>query len=80
MKGTSHNITKSVVNILIEILHVNRGKIVMKQKKKQDFSFESHGLIPWVDLGCLADAKNQLFRNMVMLQIRLKGMKHRITC
>ena len=33
-----------------------------------------------IDLGGWADAKNQLFQNMFMLHIKLKGMKHTITC
>ena len=41
---------------------------------------EGQGMILWADLEVWSDAKNHLFLNMVMLHIKLKGMKHTITC
>ena len=46
---------------------------------KQNFSLKTR-LDPWVDLGNCADAKNQLFKDIVMFHINLKSMKHTITC
>ena len=34
----------------------------------------------WVDLGVGTEAKIKLFHNMVMLHIKLKGMRHAPTC
>ena len=51
----------------------------MKQIK-HDFSFEGQRPIPWVDLVDWADINNQHFQNMVMLHVKLKGMRHAITC
>ena len=51
----------------------------MKQIK-HNFSYPGLGKTPWVDLGGGGgggggeEAKNQLFQNMVMLHIKLKGI------
>ena len=45
------------------------------RQNKQDFSFDGHGSIPWMDLWGKADAKNKLLHNMVMLHIKLKGIQ-----
>ena len=42
--------------------------------------FEGQNAIPTVDTERWADAKNQHFRNMAMLYIKLKVIKHTIPC
>ena len=63
------------VNIFAEILHACRGAIDMKHIKK-DFSLKTWVQSPGVVLEGGAKANNQLFRNMVMLHIKLKGTMH----
>ena len=46
---------------------------------KQDFSLNAWVQSPGVDLGDRAKAKINLFRNMVMLHIKLKPMTHAAT-
>ena len=54
-----------------EILHTGKAAIDMKHIK-QDFSFKALVRACWVDLGGGAEVKIKLFRNMVMLHIKLK--------
>ena len=44
-----------------------------------DFSVAPFGLIPQVNIGGRAEAKIQLFRNMVMLHIKFKGTTYTVT-
>ena len=46
---------------------------------KQDFSLKAWAQPPGVDLGGGAKAKIELFRNMVMLHIKLKPAAHATT-
>ena len=63
VKYLNFTITQSVVNIFTEIVHAGRVTIDM-EPIKHDFRWKA-----WVP-----EAKNQLFQNMVMLYIKLKGM------
>ena len=60
-----------IVNIFAEILHAGRAAIDMKHIK-QDFSLKAWVRVHWVDLGGGAEAKINIFQNMVMLHIKLK--------
>ena len=69
VKYLNFTITKLSI-FLTATLHTARGTIDIKHIK-QDFSFK----VPWVDVRDLAEAKNQLFWNTVIMHIKLKGMK-----
>ena len=77
VKYLNFAITKAVVNIFAEILHADRRAI--DKYIKQDFSLKAWVQSPGVDLGGEAKAKIELFRNMVMLHIKLKLTKHAAT-
>ena len=64
-------ITKVIVNILAEILHARSVAIYIKHIKR-NFSLNAWIRAPEVDLGGGAEAKINLFQNMVMLRIKLK--------
>ena len=61
-----------------EITHAGRAAIDMKHIKG-DFSLNAWVPSPRVDLGCGTEAKINLFRNMVMLHIKLKLTTHAVT-
>ena len=71
MRGVSNKHCLLTFFIFAEILYAGRGAIDMKQIK-QDFSRKAWVQSPGVDLGVGAKAKIELFRNIVMLHIRLK--------
>ena len=73
VKYLNFAITESVVNILTEILHADRGTIDMEHIRL-DFSFKSWIRIPGWTCG-LGRGQNFFFQNMVTLYIKLKGMK-----
>ena len=61
VKYLNFTITKAIVNILAEILHVGRAAIDMKLIK-WDFSFKAWVRALWVDLGGGAEVKINFFR------------------
>ena len=78
VKYLNFTITKTVVNILAEILHEGRGAIDMKHIKP-DFSLKAWVQSTGVDLGVGPRPKFYFFRNMVMLHIKLKLMMQAAT-
>ena len=66
-------ITKAIVNIFAEILHVGRTITDMKHIKR-DFSLKAWVRAPGVGFGAGAEAEIKLFQNMVMLHIKLRLM------
>ena len=61
-----------------EISHAGRAAIDMKHIKG-DFSLNTWVPSSRLDLGGWTEAKINLFRNMVMLHIKLKLMTHTVT-
>ena len=65
VKHLNFAITKTIVNIFAEILHVGKAAIDMKHIK-WDFSLKAWVRATMVDLGVWAEAKINLFQNMVI--------------
>ena len=65
------NKQKNCQYFLRNFLQAGREAIDMKHNK-QDISFKAWVRAPGVDLGGGAEAKTELFQNMVMLHIKLK--------
>ena len=71
-------ITKLVVIFSTAISHAERGTRDIKHIKR-DLVPRPVPPPPWVDLGDWAETKVQLYQNVVMLHIILKGMTHAAT-
>ena len=70
--------TKAVVNMFAEISHAGRAAIDMKHIKG-DFCLNAWVLSPRVNIGGGTEAKINLFRNMVILHIKLKLTTYAVT-
>ena len=66
---------RQLLILFVEILLADRGIIDM-QYIRWDISLKAWFRSPGVDLGGGAEAKSKLFRNIVMLHIKLKLTTH----
>ena len=72
VKYFNFTITKAIVNIFAEILHVGRAAIDLKHFK-WDFGLKARVRVRWVDLGGGAEAKIKLFSEYGHVAYQIKA-------